>query len=64
MYLLQSLLDDRDSDTFIVRPMKDFTNKEVAMYNLFNGLDAQILATFTTKVNLFVPIKVNLSRFR
>ncbi|XP_067937418.1 cytoplasmic tRNA 2-thiolation protein 2-A-like isoform X1 [Watersipora subatra] len=44
-----SLLDDRDSSVYIMRPLKDFTDKEVAMYNRFNGITAVTRLSFTTK---------------
>ena len=48
--LFQSLLDDRDHDLYYVRPMKDFTAKEISLYNMFYKLESQVIPTFTTKV--------------
>ena len=48
--LFQSLLDDRDPDLYYVRPMKDFTAKEISLYNMFYKLESQVIPTFTTKV--------------
>ena len=44
------MFDDRDPDLYYVRPMKDFTAKEISLYNMFYELESQVIPTFTTKV--------------
>ncbi|CAE1163805.1 CTU2 [Acanthosepion pharaonis] len=40
--------DARNEDIMIVRPLKDFTNKEVALYNRFNSVESVTSTSVTT----------------
>ncbi|KAF6034398.1 CTU2 [Bugula neritina] len=44
-----SLIDDRYDQLLLIRPMREFTSKEVTMYNRFYGLNPLVVPTFTTK---------------
>ncbi|CAG2065639.1 unnamed protein product, partial [Timema podura] len=41
--------DSRDGAIKVLRPMRDFTNKEVAFYNFFNKLEPVVISSLGTK---------------
>ncbi|KAK3085328.1 hypothetical protein FSP39_001545 [Pinctada imbricata] len=43
--------DKRHSEITIVRPIRDFSSKEVALYNILNNVDTIFIPTLTTKAS-------------
>ncbi|XP_041376774.1 cytoplasmic tRNA 2-thiolation protein 2-A-like [Gigantopelta aegis] len=52
-----SFSDDRHGDVMIVRPIRDLSSKEVAMYNHLNGVQPLVLPTVTTKESAGISIE-------
>ncbi|XP_006825183.2 cytoplasmic tRNA 2-thiolation protein 2-A-like [Saccoglossus kowalevskii] len=50
--------DRRYGDVFFLRPMREFTSKEIGIYNHFHNIDSVVIASLTTKC----PVNASINR--
>nr|CAD7597400.1 unnamed protein product [Timema genevievae] len=55
--------DSRDGAIKVLRPMRDFTNKEVAFYNFFNKLEPVVISSLGTKADTQASIQKLTEKF-
>nr|CAD7423817.1 unnamed protein product [Timema monikensis] len=55
--------DSRDGAIKVLRPMRDFTNKEVAFYNFFNKLEPLVISSLGTKADTQASIQKLTEKF-
>ncbi|KDR24498.1 cytoplasmic tRNA 2-thiolation protein 2-A [Zootermopsis nevadensis] len=55
--------DTRDTDVMLLRPMRDFTKKEIVFYNIFNKLESVVIPSLGTKSDPHASIQKLTEKF-